>query len=266
MSKNTVDDLVCREERKDYYNVEDLTCKEERKDYYNIEDLTFKCEALQMYCEHCQEIVNKDDWYVEKSGQLLHKCGNPITIRRGEEVEGTFDEKIGYTYNAQCALNNQALYQTMKDDFSSELFKNMIYDEFFSNDDNTTDNYITEYLEFGLNNYEQEYQDWILHIDNVDSSRYDFLLVKKWNFCCCGCPKDAVLAVKEMLDWCGEDIESRKSPSEFTNYQKFMLYFLDNKGYTEHGGSVNGSWLTNDGKDILQFINYALEQDEKDEL
>ena len=172
MSKNTVDDLVCREERKDYYNVEDLTCKEEPKKEYVVEDLTF--------------------------------------------------------------------------------------------DDNTTDNYITEYLEFGLNNYEKEYQDWILHIDNVDSSRYDFLLVKKWNFCCCGCPKDAVLAVKEMLDWCGEDIASRKSPSEFTNYQKFMLYFLDNKGYTEHGGSVNGSWLTNDGKDILQFINYALEQDEKD--
>lgn len=112
---------------------------------------------------------------------------------------------------------------------------------------------------------EQEYQEWILNIDNEDSDRYDFLCEEKWGFCGCGCHKDAVLAVKEMLDWCGEDIASRKSPSEFTNYQKFMLYFLDNKGYTEHGGSVNGSWLEDDGRQVLEFINYALKEEEKDE-
>lgn len=125
MSKNTVDDLVCREERKDYYNVEDLTCKEEPKKEYVIEDLTCKCEALQMYCEHCQEIVNKDDWCIDPKGQLIHKCGNPIIIKRGKEVEGTDDEKLGYTWNAQCALNQQAIFESVRKDIDKEILNKL---------------------------------------------------------------------------------------------------------------------------------------------
>jgi len=115
------------------------------------------------------------------------------------------------------------------------------------------------------NIYEQEYQEWISKIDDEDVDRFDFLCVKKWEFCLCGCHKDAVLAVKEMLDWCGEDCKSRKNASKLINYQTFMLYFLDFYGYTEHGGSVYGCWLNDNGKQLLEFINNALKEEEKDE-
>lgn len=99
----------------------------------SVEDLNFimkhayyKCEALQMYCEHCQEIVNKDDWYIDpKSGQLFHKCNNPITIKRGKEVEGTDDEKLGYTWNAQCALNQQAIFESVRKDIDKEILNKL---------------------------------------------------------------------------------------------------------------------------------------------
>jgi len=33
---------------------------------------------------------------------------------------------------------------------------------------------------------------------------------------------------------------------------QFIAHFLDSKGLTEHGGSVYGSWLTEDGYDFIQ--------------
>lgn len=98
----------------------------------SIEDLNFimehtyyNCEALQMYCEHCQEIVNKDDWCIDPKGQLIHKCGNPIIIKRGKEVEGTDDEKLGYTWNAQCALNQQAIFESVRKDIDKEILNRL---------------------------------------------------------------------------------------------------------------------------------------------
>lgn len=79
-----------------------------------------------MYCEHCQEIVNKDDWHIDpKSGQLFHKCNNPIIIKRGKEVEGTDDEKFGYTWNAQCALNQQAIFESVRKDIDEEILNKL---------------------------------------------------------------------------------------------------------------------------------------------
>lgn len=99
----------------------------------SVEDLNFimehayyNCEALQMYCEHCQEIVNKDDWHIDpKSGQLFHKCNDTITIKRGKEVEGTDDEKLGYTWNVQCALNQQAIFESVRKDIDKEILNKL---------------------------------------------------------------------------------------------------------------------------------------------
>jgi len=32
---------------------------------------------------------------------------------------------------------------------------------------------------------------------------------------------------------------------------EFIAHFLDQRGLTEHGGSVYGSWLTEDGYDFI---------------
>ena len=89
------------------------------------------------------------------------------------------------------------------------------------------------------NIYEQEYQEWLSSFENIDSNRYDFLNVKKWNFCLCGIPKSAVLAVKEMLDWCASDVETRGSVYNLPNSQMFIVYFLNHKDYADHGGSID---------------------------
>jgi len=115
------------------------------------------------------------------------------------------------------------------------------------------------------NIYEQEYQEWLSSFESIDSNRYDFLNVKKWNFCLCGTPKSAVLAVKEMLDWCASDIETRGSVYNLPNSQMFIVYFLNHKDYADHGGSIDSSFLTNNGKQLLEFINNALKEEEKDE-
>ena len=37
-------------------------------------------------------------------------------------------------------------------------------------------------------------------------------------------------------------------------YVELILYILDNRGYTEHGTAVRGSWLSEKGKKILDSI------------
>jgi len=40
--------------------------------------------------------------------------------------------------------------------------------------------------------------------------------------------------------------------TEFIRY--FVFYMLDSKDWTEHGGGVGASWLTDKGKEILDWI------------
>lgn len=36
---------------------------------------------------------------------------------------------------------------------------------------------------------------------------------------------------------------------------QFMAYVLDDKGFTDHGGSIGGCWLTDDGERLLTVLN-----------
>ena len=86
-------------------------------------------------------------------------------------------------------------------------------------------------------------------------------------FCGCGNPDAAMKLLRDVLrllkeqKWYSEDIKALL-PSEGLNY--LVLYMLDDKGFTEHGTSVNCSWLTDRGEELLRDLEWCLEN-EKDE-
>jgi hypothetical protein len=49
-----------------------------------------------------------------------------------------------------------------------------------------------------------------------------------------------------------EAIEKEHYGSEGAEY--FMKYWMDNEGLTEHGSSVNGAWLEDDGYKLLELL------------
>jgi hypothetical protein len=86
-------------------------------------------------------------------------------------------------------------------------------------------------------------------------------------FCGCGMPNEALDHVKQSLGivydlqnkvWTDEitieqwrESKSRVFASDGAEY--FMWYFLNEREFTEHGGSVPG-WLTDKGKELLRDL------------
>ena len=107
----------------------------------------------------------------------------------------------------------------------------------------------------------------------------NFISTGMLGFCGCGEPDEALSYVHKALqivDDLSRLVHGKKityeqweenNKDEFVNdgAMYFMWYFLDNKGLTEHGGSVPG-WLTAKGKELLSdLIELALKgkNDEK---
>ena len=88
-------------------------------------------------------------------------------------------------------------------------------------------------------------------------------------FCGCGNPDCAIEFVRGALQLIDDSQNKEQTFEEWMvevdSYfngeggRYFMWYFLDNKGLTEHGGSVPG-WLTSDGKELLSDLNELKQQ------
>lgn len=103
-------------------------------------------------------------------------------------------------------------------------------------------------------------------------SNTQYIQTKVLEFCGCGDPdlamkytRDALLLVSkrfkiEYSEW--ELEESKLFPISGSEY--FMWYFLDNKGFTEHGGSVPG-WITDKGEELLRDIAWCLENEKEED-
>ena len=99
------------------------------------------------------------------------------------------------------------------------------------------------------------------HYDNDQEAQYFYTL----GLCGCGNPDE----VHEFLIDCAKCFDrgtlSGKDWGEATGVDgiltevlnspkvaaEFIAHFLDQRGLTEHGGSVYGSWLTEDGYDFI---------------
>jgi hypothetical protein len=94
-------------------------------------------------------------------------------------------------------------------------------------------------------------------------SNTDFIQ-SQLDFCGCGNPNAALIFVGQVL----ELLKQRKGvseemdkllPSDGVYY--FVLYMLDNLGYTLHGGSVGSSWLSEKGEQLLEDINWCVKNE-----
>jgi len=98
--------------------------------------------------------------------------------------------------------------------------------------------------------------------DNAEDFIHGFIL----GFCCCGYPELSLQYVRDTLNyinnpqkipydqWVDEGL--KLFGSESAKY--FTLYVMDNFGLTDHGGSINGSFLTDKGHNILNDLNILL--------
>jgi hypothetical protein len=94
--------------------------------------------------------------------------------------------------------------------------------------------------------------------------------IDRLGFCGCGNPVRALEVVCLVLRilkifhegeninncWKALDELPRQHPVAFMN---ILLYMLDDKGFTEHGGGVYGSWLQPSGEDLLNELTEAIE-------
>jgi hypothetical protein len=98
----------------------------------------------------------------------------------------------------------------------------------------------------------------------------DFMQSGMLGFCCCGNPDASLSLVRDVLRhisnlkefvWSGkrtyEEWDAAGKAICDGRAMYFLYYFLDAKGWTEHGGSVPG-WLTADGYEILEDLDTIL--------
>ena len=92
----------------------------------------------------------------------------------------------------------------------------------------------------------------------------DFYIHEQMGLCNCGNPEDTYEVIRKYLhireEWRKESLSTYDNLVEsyevnlHINYKnsinygllQFMMYVLDSNGFTEHGGSIGGCWLTED--------------------
>ena len=106
---------------------------------------------------------------------------------------------------------------------------------------------------------------------NYNSSYYDELLIEecenffyyeKLNWCGCGDPNMAKEVIKDYLEVVKAKFDSNADFKEkfgvkFVYDDKLLLclaYTLDAAGFTDHGSSIRGAWLTDEGKMFLWLL------------
>lgn len=81
-------------------------------------------------------------------------------------------------------------------------------------------------------------------------------------FCGCGDPiavQEMMLSYLESLD--GEWIDRKKAEKRWGEWAYLLLgYMADSLGWTEHGGSVEGAWLTDLGRMNLAALRWFVRQ------
>lgn len=100
----------------------------------------------------------------------------------------------------------------------------------------------------------------------------NFYMYEKMDLCGCGIPENTYEAIRrylrirkscfeENLSW--EDVTERYRTNLHIDYDdsmnygilQFLAYILDSYGFTEHGSSVGGCWLTREGEKLLVVLD-----------
>lgn len=112
----------------------------------------------------------------------------------------------------------------------------------------------------------------------------DYYMYEELDLCGCGCPEDTYEVIRRYLhirnDWYEnklqyDDVIAKYKTDLHINDDdliqagllQFMMYVLDEKGFTEHGSGIGGCWLTDKGKRLLTVLDawYDSENNEVEE-
>lgn len=98
--------------------------------------------------------------------------------------------------------------------------------------------------------------------------------VETFGFCGCGCLSMTIKFVRDVLN-CYEDdeeegwyaphliLDKAKEVCGNDNITDFILHWLDFCVLTDHGSSIYGSWLTNKGKALRNYLKKTVKEEEK---
>lgn len=88
-------------------------------------------------------------------------------------------------------------------------------------------------------------------------SKKNYLQIEILHFCGCGDPDSVMLYIRDFLQ--------KLNTHEWGDYSDmsymFLCYWSDHEGLSEHGSSARCSWLTDKGKELLDDINWCLENE-----
>jgi hypothetical protein len=93
----------------------------------------------------------------------------------------------------------------------------------------------------------------------------ELVLTGMLDFCGCGAPDAAgkflMNTLQGMKDFHDSKITWEERDAKFSDegVRYFVYYILEKEGLTEHGTSVNGSWLTDKGNEILTYLKEIYE-------
>lgn len=102
----------------------------------------------------------------------------------------------------------------------------------------------------------------------------EFFYYEILNWCGCGSPEDAQLCIRDYL-YSLSDLQTKQEHLkqlfgvEYVYDNKPLLclaYMLDALGFTEHGGSVGGAWLTDVGRMFLLCLQNNQELTDEEEM
>lgn len=117
-----------------------------------------------------------------------------------------------------------------------------------------------------LSSYKDPNGDGYLYEGFWYQDAHSLILSGMLGFCGCGRPTDAAQHIRDVLSHVADrkgidfndkaaypkwEAQGRKIGSDGALY--FAYYFLDDKGFLEHGGSVPG-WLTPKGEELLALL------------
>lgn len=103
-----------------------------------------------------------------------------------------------------------------------------------------------------------------MRIGELGYTDFDKVVFEELGLCGCGDPNAVLDMIQEYLE-----IKSSYNFGMFNkretfaeNYKEelllFMMYVMDNKGYTEHGTSIGTAWITEKGKEFLAMLQEEL--------
>ncbi len=111
-----------------------------------------------------------------------------------------------------------------------------------------------------LEPFDDEEFRWIDETGCCHPSKSSYLQSEILHFCECGNPDEVMIYVRDFL----QKLDDQKWGDYDDKPYMFLCYWANSENLTEHGSTIRCSWLTNRGKELLNDINWCLENEKDD--